>query len=45
MVSKQITVPEELWDRLWDIKRKTKAVSLADVISEILNRDNQEVKP
>lgn len=41
---KQIQVPEELWNRLWDLKRKTRAITLADVITEILNRDNQEVK-
>lgn len=43
-MDKSITVPEELWNRLWDLKRKTKVRTLADVITEILNRDKQEVE-
>ena len=44
MPNKQITVKEETWKRLIDLKYKTKAKNLDVVISEILNRDNQEVK-
>ena len=44
MSYKQITVKEETWNRLWDIKRKKKLKSINEVITNILNRDNQGEK-
>ena len=41
---KTINVSDENWDKLWDIKRKKKLKSIDEVITDILNRDDQGEK-
>ena len=43
-MDKTITVSEDNWNKLWDLKRSLKKRSIDEVITEILNRDNQKVK-
>ncbi len=44
MDNKTITISRDNWNRLWDKKRKLEKISLNEVITELLNRDDQAVQ-